>query len=227
MTKNIKNITFNLIPSFLVGLILVGLTIILPITKVIAIENNPALLAKNSSWSTASFPVERFQAYTSPFGYRRSPNGGRWEFHNGLDIAAPKGSYIRNWWGGTVIKVGDRGGCGTHIIVKSGNWRHSYCHMQGRVQKINGRLAMIDTGGGIQIWQGQQIPSGARIGRIGMTGRTTGPHLHWVLRYGQNYVDPAKVLRVMLSKGQITKTSSIGVSQQSQIKVEESKILNQ
>ncbi|MBF2017373.1 MAG: M23 family metallopeptidase [Rivularia sp. T60_A2020_040] len=215
---------------FLLGFILVILISILPDSNTVkAIENNSKLLAVNNIWSSASFPVERFQAYTSPFGYRRSSNLSRWEFHNGLDIAAPQGSYIRNWWGGTVIQVGDGGACGTHIIVQSGNWKHSYCHMQGKVEKLNGRLYMIDRAGGIQIAQGQQIPSGIRIGRIGMTGRTTGPHLHWVLRYGDNYVDPAQVLKAMFSNQPqtLTNTSTSWGSQQSQIKIEESKLLNQ
>ena len=185
------------------------------------------LLARNSVWSSASFPVERFQRYTSPFGYRRSPRSGRVEFHNGLDIAAPQGSYIRNWWGGTVIKVGDRGACGTYIIVRSGDWRHSYCHMKGRVQRINGKLYMVDRAGGIKIAQGQRIPAGARIGRIGMPGRTTGPHLHWVLRHGKNYVDPAQVLQAMYSKQKVSNASNIRGSQRIQIKLEESKLINQ
>lgn len=210
------------------GFIVAGLTVLLPIPNTVkAVENQPMLLARNNVWSSASFPVERFQRYTSPFGYRRSPTSGRLEFHNGLDIAAPSGSYIRNWWGGTVIKVGDRGACGTHIIVQSGNWKHSYCHMKGGVQKINGKLYMVDRSGGIKIAQGQRIPAGARIGRIGMTGRTTGPHLHWVLRYGKNYVDPAQVLRAMYSKQKFSQTSNIKGSQRIQIKLEESKLINQ
>lgn len=211
------------------GFFIVSLIMILFSSSTAAVENNSILLAKNNVWSSASFPVERFQAYTSPFGYRRSPRGGRMEFHNGLDIAAPQGSYIRNWWGGTVIKVGDRGACGTHIIVKSGSWKHSYCHMKGRVQKINGRLYMVDRAGGIKIAKGQKIPAGLRIGRIGMTGRTTGPHLHWVLRYGKNYVDPAKVLRAMYSTQNLTNRSNINItgSQRRQIKLEESKLIRQ
>lgn len=213
----------------ILGFILISLTTVLPSSNTVkAVEKNSTLLARNNVWSSASFPVERFQAYTSPFGYRRSPRGGRMEFHNGLDIAAPQGSYIRNWWGGTVIKVGDRGACGTHIIVKSGNWKHSYCHMKGRVQKINGRLYMVDRAGGIKIAKGQKIPAGARIGRIGMTGRTTGPHLHWVLRYNNNYVDPGKVLRAMYSKQKLSNTSNINItgSQRRQIKLQESKLIN-
>ena len=209
------------------GFIITALTTILPSSNTVkALENNSTLIARNNPWSSASFPVERFQRYTSAFGYRRSFRSGRMEFHNGLDIAAPKGSYIRNWWKGTVVKVGDRGACGTHIIVKSGNWKHSYCHMKGRVQKINGRLYMVDRSGGIKIAKGQQIPAGARIGRIGMTGRTTGPHLHWVLRYGKNYVDPAKVLKAMYSKQQPSTNSNNWNNQQSQIKFEELKIIN-
>ncbi|WP_427160096.1 M23 family metallopeptidase [Aliinostoc sp. HNIBRCY26] len=163
-------------------------------------------IATANGWSAASFPVENFQAYTSAFGYRRSATGGNnWEFHNGLDIAAPQGSYIRNWWGGTVIKVSDRGACGTHIVIKSGQWEHTYCHMEGSVETSNGRQYMIDRAGGIQIWEGQTIPTGVRIGRIGMTGRTTGPHLHWVMKYANNYVDPAMVLREMFVQQQIAR----------------------
>jgi murein DD-endopeptidase MepM/ murein hydrolase activator NlpD len=151
-----------------------------------------------STWNGASFPVENFQAYTSPFGYRSSPYGGySQEFHYGLDMAAPDGSYIRNWWGGKVVEVSDDSNCGTSVVVESGPWLHIYCHMQGHVEKEDGKRYMIDRDGGIQIWENQQLPAGSRIGRVGMTGRTTGPHLHWGLKYNENWVDPALVLRAM------------------------------
>jgi murein DD-endopeptidase MepM/ murein hydrolase activator NlpD len=177
-----------------------------------------------NAWLSASFPVENFQAYTSAFGYRRSATGGdNWEFHGGLDIAAPQGSYIRNWWGGKVIKVGDRNACGTHVIIKSGEWEHTYCHMEGHVETISGRRYLVDRTGGIQIAEGQQIPTGLRIGRVGMTGRTTGPHLHWGLKYATNYVDPAMVLREMFSQQQAAKkTGSMVNAQQTQVIIEES-----
>lgn len=148
-------------------------------------------------WNGASFPVENFQAYTSPFGYRRDPYGGGQRFHYGLDLAAPSGSYIRNWWAGKVVEVSDNTSCGTSVVIQSGEWQHIYCHMHGHVtEDANGRV-LVDRDGGIQIWQGQDISSGARIGRVGMTGRTTGPHLHWGLKYQSNWVDPALVLRAM------------------------------
>ncbi|MBD2203142.1 M23 family metallopeptidase [Calothrix sp. FACHB-1219] len=179
---------------------------------------------KSNAWLAASFPVENFRAYTSAFGYRRSATGGdNWEFHGGLDIAAPQGSYIRNWWAGKVIKVGDRNACGTHIVIKSGAWEHTYCHMEGHVESVSGRRYLVDRAAGIQIAEGQQIPTGIRIGRVGMTGRTTGPHLHWGLKYDSNYVDPAIVLREMFSQQQIArKTGSTVDAQQSQVIIEES-----
>lgn len=158
-------------------------------------------VATISTWRGASFPVENFQAYSSPFGYRRSATGGStWEFHRGLDFAAPQGSYIRNWWTGKVIQVSDKTGCGTHIVIASGEWEHTYCHMKGHVETQGGNRYLIDREGGVQIWEGQQVRGGTRIGRVGMTGRTTGPHLHWGLKYANNYVDPALVLRAMYAQ---------------------------
>ena len=158
-----------------------------------------------TTWQGASFPVEDFQAYTSPFGYRSSPYGGyTQEFHYGLDMAAPEGSYIRTWWNGKVVEVSDDSNCGTSVVVDSGSWTHIYCHMQGHVETENGKKYMIDREGGIQIWENQQIQAGARLGRVGMTGRTTGPHLHWGLKYDKNWVDPALVLRAMYVNQQQT-----------------------
>ncbi|HEY9644073.1 MAG TPA: M23 family metallopeptidase [Coleofasciculaceae cyanobacterium] len=154
--------------------------------------------AAASAWHGASFPVENFQAYTSPFGYRSSPSGGySQEFHYGLDMAAPEGSYVRNWWSGKVVEVSDNSNCGTSVVVESGNWTHIYCHMEGHVEKDDRGLSMIDREGGIQIYEGQQVTAGSRIGRVGMSGRTTGPHLHWGLKYDGNWVDPAYVLQAM------------------------------
>lgn len=166
-----------------------------------ALEVKQKQLASSNNWRGASFPVENFQSYSSPFGYRPSATGGKnWEFHRGLDLAAPQGSYIRNWWTGKVVKVSDQTGCGTHIVIQSGQWEHVYCHMKGHVQTQGGGRYLIDREGGIQIWQGQQVSAGTRIGRVGMTGRSTGPHLHWGLKYANNYVDPALVLRAMYTQ---------------------------
>lgn len=151
-----------------------------------------------TNWVEGSFPVEEFVRYTSPFGYRRSPTGGRSrEFHSGLDIAAPMGSYIRSWWRGRVARVVDDSRCGVGLVIESGEWEHIYCHMQGQVQRGRGQLYLIDRSGGILIRQGQTIDAGVRIGRVGVSGRSTGPHLHWGLKYNGEWYDPAFVLRAM------------------------------
>ncbi len=156
-----------------------------------------------ANWQGASFPVENFQGYSSPFGYRRSATGGySSEFHYGLDFVAPQGSYVRNWWGGKVVAVISDGRCGIGLVIQSGNWEHVYCHMQGRVETKGDRRYFIDRSGGLQIWEGQTVQSGERIGRVGMTGRTTGPHLHWGLKYDSQWIDPALVLRAMYSEQQ-------------------------
>lgn len=163
-------------------------------------EDSARQVATGSSWRGASFPVENFQGYTSPFGYRTAPDGSRQEFHRGLDLAAPEGSYIRNWWTGKVVEVSDDSACGTSVVVQSGSWEHVYCHMRGHVETSNGKRYMVDRSGGVQIFEGQVVPAGARIGRVGMTGRTTGPHLHWGLKYSSQWVNPALVLRAMYAE---------------------------
>lgn len=153
-----------------------------------------------ASWGQASFPVENFQAYTSGYGYRIHPITQSRQFHRGLDLAAPMGSYVRSWWSGQVVDLSDHTGCGTMIRIKSGKWTHVYCHLMGTVENTSKGRALIDRGGGIVLFLGQNVPAGARIGRVGMTGRTTGPHLHWELLYNDNHIDPADILRQMFAQ---------------------------
>lgn len=153
-----------------------------------------------ASWRQASFPVENFQSYTSGFGYRINPVTKERQFHQGLDLAAPLGSYVRSWWSGRVIEMSDHTACGTMLKIQSGSWTHVYCHLMGTVEETDKGWVLVDRNGGIVLWQGQTVPAGARIARVGMTGRTTGPHLHWGLMYNGQYVDPADVLRKMFAQ---------------------------
>jgi len=179
----------GLIPLSLLVAALLVLTHRQPVLDGDAIGDGPI------DWSRGSFPVESFTRYTSPFGNRQHPMGG-WRFHAGLDIAAPRGSFILNWWDGTVSYVGSDEKCGVHVRVESGPWSAVYCHMDGEIveEKEGGRVMVSD---GLTVRQGTQVKAGDRIGRIGMTGSTTGPHLHWGLRYDGDWVDPAFVIRAM------------------------------
>ncbi|MFM1841623.1 MAG: hypothetical protein RLZZ490_354 [Cyanobacteriota bacterium] len=181
------------------GLLGTGLASTISMSKQATAQYAPVATRSGNPWEYASFPVENFQAYTSGFGPRRSPLPGASSFHNGLDLAAPLGSYVRNWWHGHIVEVSDHTGCGTMIRVQSGNWQHIYCHLMGRVEVYQGQRYIVDRSGGIILQQGQELVAGTRIGRVGMTGRTTGPHLHWGMKYNGVYIDPARVLQAMYS----------------------------
>ena len=61
-------------------------------------------------------------------------------------------------------------------------------------------ISLKDPGSGLEILEGQMVQTGTHIGRVGMTGRTTtGPHFHWGIKYGKDWIDPALVLRAMYS----------------------------
>lgn len=152
----------------------------------------------HGNWADLSFPVEQFSRYTSPFGYRTHPISGRRRFHSGLDIAANRGTYALAWATGTVSRVGSDNACGVHVIVRTGPWDSIFCHLEGhRVVEATGKVALADPDGGLTIYQGDQVTVGQRIGRIGMSGATTGPHLHWGLKHNGQWVDPALVLDEM------------------------------
>ena len=143
-----------------------------------------------SRWHLGVFPVTSFQAYTSHFGTRTGP-WGRVEPHYGLDIAAPLGSPIRNWWAGVVQDVINDGACGVGLVIRSGSYEHIYCHLAGQVS------AGTYSSGPVLLRQGQTVRTGQLIGHVGMSGRTTGPHLHWGMRHGGRWLDPAQILRAM------------------------------
>lgn len=151
----------------------------------------------SKAWKSASFPVDNFQAYTSKFGYRTNPVTGKRQFHPGIDLAAPIGSNIRAWWGGYIVGLSGDSACGTSVIIKSGGWTQIYCHLHGYIQRYQGNTYLVDRQGGITLKLGQAVGTGMRIGRVGMSGRTTGPHLHWGLKYNDRYVNPSSVLEQM------------------------------
>jgi murein DD-endopeptidase MepM/ murein hydrolase activator NlpD len=154
----------------------------------------PAAANLSGTWARGSFPVASFLAYTSPFGLRVHPLQGGVRPHLGLDIAAPLGSVVRNWWGGTLVEILWDSGCGNGLVIRSGPYEHTYCHLAGRVEGNTYRS------GSVLLVRGQALRTGQTIGHVGLTGSTTGPHLHWGLRYGERWLDPAAVLRAMAAE---------------------------
>jgi len=102
---------------------------------------------------------------TSRFGNRRSPFGRRIEFHDGLDIAAPYGTTIKATADGTVSFVGYRAGYGYCVdIVHGYGYKTSYCHNSKNLVKV-----------------GQRVKKGEAIAKVGNSGRSTGPHVHYMV----------------------------------------------
>ena len=144
----------------------------------------------NTGWQQGVFPVAVFSSYTSHFGLRSGPAGVA-EPHHGIDIAAPLGSPIRNWWGGVVKELINDNRCGVGLVIQSGGYEHIYCHLAGSVQGGAYRS------GSVVLQGGSRVRSGQLIGHVGMSGRSSGPHLHWGVRYRGRWLDPAAILRAM------------------------------
>ena len=128
------------------------------------------------------FPLREFRV-TSLYGPRINPVTGRHSMHRGIDLAAPYGTEVFAIRRGTVIAQGYDAIMGNYIVLAhDNNWASLYGHLS----QINTVLR-------------QEVRSGTVIGRVGSTGQSTGPHLHFEIhRYGQTR-DPATVLRFLRS----------------------------
>lgn len=115
---------------------------------------------------------------TSTFGWRKDPMVGEPAFHNGIDFSAPAGTPVRTAAAGVVSFIGPADSYGKLVVVSHG----------GRVQS---RYAHLE---GIEVTTGMPVVPGQRIGRVGSTGRSTGPHLHFELVLDGRVVNPRPFL---------------------------------
>jgi hypothetical protein len=123
------------------------------------------------------YPLRTFRL-TSSFGRRVDPISGNMSSHSGLDLAAPLGTEVYAAREGVVSEVGSDAVYGNYIIIRhDDNWVSLYGHLSKIETVVRARVA-----------------SGTLIGRVGSTGRSTGPHLHFELRQNGTAQDPTKYL---------------------------------
>lgn len=111
---------------------------------------------------------------TSGFGVRRDPILGRRAHHSGIDFRAKSGTSVSAAGGGVVVYAGWNGGYGRMVEIDHGNnFTTRYAHLSK-----------------ILVKKGDAVENGAVIGRVGSSGRSTGPHLHYEVRRNGKAVNP-------------------------------------
>jgi hypothetical protein len=113
------------------------------------------------------FPLTLQAAISSTFGWRIHPLSGEARMHTGTDLAAPYGTPVVAAYSGSVSLSDFLGGYGLAIVID---------HSNPRQQTLYGHLSEV------YVQPGDRVRQGEVIGRVGMTGATTGPHLHFEVR---------------------------------------------
>lgn len=123
---------------------------------------------------STALPLPLDAPLTSAYGWRRDPLGAGTRFHSGIDLAAAYGREVPAAAGGRVVFAGEQGGYGHTVVVDHG-------------RGITTRYAHLSS---IDVEAGARIEAGSVLGRVGSSGRSTGPHLHFEVAENNQPVDP-------------------------------------
>ncbi len=157
-----------------------------PATVGVATSSQPIAFVNpgdNQSNSQLIYPLTSPVATTSGFGWRTHPITGSRRFHSGVDLGAPMGAPVVATGSGIVVSSGWLGGYGKAIVIQH----------NGVQQTLYGHLSEVF------VQPGQRIEQGMAIGRVGSTGNSTGPHLHFETRVstadGWVAIDPGEEIQ--------------------------------
>ena len=125
------------------------------------------------------WPIKGRTPISSSYGYRKDPFTGKQSFHNGIDIPAPHGTDICAADSGTVIRASRYDSYGECVMIDHGGGVITlYAHCSGYNVKV-----------------GQKVEQGDVIAFVGSTGRSTGNHLHFVVRVNGQYKNPSSYVK--------------------------------
>ena len=138
-----------------------------------------ATALRNAMGELFRMPIAAKFRWSSPYGYRIDPIAGVKSFHTGTDLACPTGTPILAAMSGKVTTTGINRVYGNYVIIDHGNgYQTLYAHMSKIIAS-----------------KGQWVSQGTRIGLVGSTGYSTGPHLHFTVYKKGKLVDPMTVLK--------------------------------
>jgi biotin carboxyl carrier protein len=142
-----------------------------------------AASAAEPQW-TGNFRAPVVAAPTDSFGTRRMLNGKLATIHKGMDFRAASGTVVHAANSGVVVLARPLYYEGNCVIIDHGLGLFT----------LSMHFSRID------VKEGQHVAQGDKLGLSGATGRVTGPHLHWAVRWQGAYLDPAKVLKLNLAQ---------------------------
>jgi murein DD-endopeptidase MepM/ murein hydrolase activator NlpD len=117
---------------------------------------------------------------SSSFGWRKDPFTGKKKFHDGIDLAAKEGTNVKASMAGKVLVTDDQSGYGKVVVLDNGH----------------GLTTLYAHNSDILVKTGDWVKKGSTIAKVGSTGRSTGPHLHFEVRKDGKRLDPEKFLKV-------------------------------
>jgi murein DD-endopeptidase MepM/ murein hydrolase activator NlpD len=143
-----------------------------------------------------AFVLPRKARVTAPYGDLRTFNGQKQSQHFGTDLSGGTGTPVSAANGGTVVMTRENYAAGNTVLLHHGAGLYTaYFHLSA-----------------IAVKEGERVKRGQLLGKVGNTGRVTGPHLHWGARVDDLWVDPATLLQLQFTASD--RSTSGGVSRE-------------